>query len=404
MREKGTITAQQEAELLKALEADDDDETSAEARPAEETLPGGETNPLGVEDPSATYGRKGRARSRSFLDMGWVEDMVDGITSGLGVTDTDRRWDEPGASWEPRRASRRGGNTQNGSRVDQPEGQDYEFQGNRVVFSKLLDLHLVRSRVKDNSFSASTIQGADLTDSSMKDNSFAGSALRELHMEEAAMKDVIVAGSKLTRFDLRTHSVMKNARISGSTLTAVLLQEESAIEDTRVSGATLNGFTLSAKARLKDSRLSGVPVSRLPLQGGGIFDTRLDGCVITEARFTDTEVSSCAFHGSRLSDAEIGASRIKDCRFDAIGFSLLRIQNSELKNVSFRDAFVGRLPRKAENLLFQDVKLDNVQFIGCTFRDTTFKGIKVQGMRFRGIDFSGRTIERVEDLAGYSEK
>ena len=50
------------------------------------------------------------------------------------------------------------------------------------------------------------------------------------------------------------------------------------------------------------------------------------------------------------------------------------------------------------------VVADNVQFIGCTFRDTTFKGIKVQGMRFRGIDFSGRTIERVEDLAGYSEK
>jgi len=41
-------------------------------------------------------------------------------------------------------------------------GEQYEFRGNRVVFSRLSGMHLVRSKIKDNSFSASTFKDVDL--------------------------------------------------------------------------------------------------------------------------------------------------------------------------------------------------------------------------------------------------
>jgi uncharacterized protein YjbI with pentapeptide repeats len=100
----------------------------------------------------------------------------------------------------------------------------------------------------------------------------------------------------------------------------------------------------------------------------------------------------------------ITGSRIKDTRLDAVGFASLKIERSELKNVVFRDVFDGRFPRKAEKLSLVDVKLDNVQFIGCTIRDTTIKGIAAEGLRIRGKDLSGRTIENAEELRALSER
>jgi uncharacterized protein YjbI with pentapeptide repeats len=57
-----------------------------------------------------------------------------------------------------------------------------------------------------------------------------------------------------------------------------------------------------------------------------------------------------------------------------------------------------------EGLGFVDAKLDNVQLIGCTLRDTTFKGVKVEGLRIRGKDLSGRTFESVDELRALSER
>jgi uncharacterized protein YjbI with pentapeptide repeats len=155
---------------------------------------------------------------------------------------------------------------------------------------------------------------------------------------------------------------------------------------------------------MKDSRLSGVTVNRLSLQGATVSNTRLDGCIVTDTQIIESEISDCAFRGASLLDSEIGASRLKDSRFEAIGFAHLRVQNSELRNVTFRDSFDGRIPRRAENLVLLDVKLDNVQFIGCTFRNTTIKGIKADGLRLRGADLSDRTIESAEDLARLSDR
>ena len=168
--------------------------------------------------------------------MGWVDDMVDGITTGLGVSSDKGAWDPDPAKyhydyhfeWDSHKERRRSGNAQNSSRVDAPTGEAFEFEGNRIVFSKISGLLLVRSKVKDNSFSASTFRGAELTDSVMRDSSLAGASLHELRMNKAEMKDVTFAGSKVSRLVLEEGGLLKNARIAGSTITGFPWTEEAA--------------------------------------------------------------------------------------------------------------------------------------------------------------------------------
>ena len=228
MLEKGTITQEQADELLNALSAstetasptgDEGQETgsaAAEDRSGERQAEAPRAHGQGADeqrtgeswaDPGGSWGdsrHRGRRRGRTFLDMEWVGDMVDGITSGLGVDMdvgpanpvSDRSGDNYRYEWDPRWGRRRGGNSENSSRVEQPEGEAYEFQENRVVFSKVAGLRLVRAKIRDNSFSASTFRGAELTDSLIVDSSLAGASVHDLLMDRAELKDVVIAGSQ----------------------------------------------------------------------------------------------------------------------------------------------------------------------------------------------------------------
>ena len=344
--------------------------------------------------------------------MEWVGDMVDGITTGLGVAagrvgakgDGERSSDDYRYEWDPRWGRRRSGNAESSSRVEQPEGESFDFQENRVVFSKLTGMRLVRAKIRDNAFSASSFRGAELTDSAMVDSSLAGASVNELRMDGSELKDVVIAGSKLNRVSLRGGSGMKNVKLAGSSLTGFTLEEGSWMEDSRCAGVTINGLTFSGKTRLKDARLSGTSVNQCTLKAVTLTDTRFDGCTLGGTAIEDTEISGCAIRGVSLHDSLIAGSRIRDMRLEATGFGALKIERCDLKNVVVRDSFDGRFPRKAERLSFADAQLENVQFIGCTFRDTTFKGFKADGLRIRGKDFSGRTIEIAEDLRALAEQ
>ena len=206
MQEKGILTPEQAEELLKALEGDEDVPGALE--PPEPPV-GASAQPQSESDKEwddDDWGKRGRRRHRhtflpeGFLEMGWVDDMVDGITSGLGVRTSPG---SPGAGagnaenyrydyrydWG-RKGGRWTANGESSSRVEQPEGEGYEFRGNRVVFSRSSGMHLVRSKLRDNSFSASTLKDVDMVDSSMVDCALAGASLHELHMERSELKDV----------------------------------------------------------------------------------------------------------------------------------------------------------------------------------------------------------------------
>jgi uncharacterized protein YjbI with pentapeptide repeats len=432
MLDKGTITKEQADELLNALaeaEADGGAADQAEGSPSDRATgdaPQAGTPRVGGPETSGPResrddswgprddGRyRGRRRSRSFLDMDWVGDMVDGITSGLGVgTDAgprppasdDRSGDNYRYEWDPRWGRRRGGNAENSSRVEQPEGEAFEFQENRVVFSKIAGLHLVRAKIRDNSFSASTFKGADLTDSAIVDSSLAGASVHDLLMDRAELKDVVIAGSKITRMEMRSGAAMKNVKISGSPVSSFTLEGDSRIEDTRLAGVVVSGCSLSRKTRIKDTRFNGSSLNGLTMAGVTLADTRVDGCTLGATRLEETEITGCVIRGVSLQDSVIIRSRIKDARLEAVGFAGLSIEGSELKNMVIRDAFEGRFPRKMEGLRFIDVKLDNVQLVGCLLRDTTFKGFSAEGIRIRGRDLSGRTFQSADELRALSER
>jgi len=344
--------------------------------------------------------------------MEWVGDMVDGITSGLGVDMdvgranpvSDRSGDNYRYEWDPRWGRRRGGNSENSSRVEQPEGEAYEFQENRVVFSKVAGLRLVRAKIRDNSFSASTFRDAELTDSVIVDSSLAGASVHDLLMDKAELKDVVIAGSKINRMEMRTGSTMKNVKISGSPVSSLMLEGDSRIEDTRLAGVVASGCSLSRKARIKDTRFNGSTLNGLALEGTTLADTRVDGCTLSATRLVESEINGCVLRGVSLADSTIIASRVKDARLEAVGFGNLAIERSELKNLVIRDSMDGRFPRKVVGLKFIDVKLDNVQFIGCALMDTTFKGFSAEGFRIRGRDLSGRTFESADQLRALSER
>ncbi len=427
MKENGTITEEQAEELLSALTEASEDAAQGDGGQGDAAkAPGGsaadpDLGPRAEPSESQGEGRpRGRRHSRTFFDMEWVGDMVDGITSSLGVNaesagsgdadfrrasaGSDRSGDNYRYEWDPRWGRHKGANAENSSRVEQPEGEAFEFRDNRVVFSKVSGLRLVRAKVRDNSFSASTLRGAALTDSAFVDSSLAGASVHDLLMDRSELKDVVIAGSKINRLEMRTGSAMKNVKISGSPVTGLLLEGESRIEDTRLAGVAVSGCTLSGKTRIKDTRLNGTSVNRLTLEGVTLTDTRIDGCALGSSSLLDMEVTGCVLRGVRLQDSNLTRSRITDSRLEAVGFGSLKIERSDLKNVVIRDVFDGRFPGKSEGLSLLDVKLDNVQFIGCTLRDTTLKGISVEGLKIRGRDLSGRTFESADELRALSER
>ena len=387
LQEKGTINAEQADELLKALE---------EASPEGDPIPSSEEREAHRED-ARDFGdyenRRGRRLSRSFLDMDWVDGMVDGITSGLGVKDWDGSWDREGY----RHAGQWDANSQRSSRIEQPQGEEFEFHENRMSFSKIEGLKMARSRMKHNSFSASTFRDADLADSSLEKCSLSGASLHELHMEDAELRGVGFAGSKVVRLTLRSHSFIKDTKFLGSTVNGLTLETGSSVDDTFLSGATMTDVTLSEESRIKDCRLSGLTGSHLNLSGTLFANTRLQGCVVSNTTMRDTEIKDSAFRGCKLQDAEISSTRVKDSRFDAIGFHALRIQNSTLRKVTFR-GMKERFPRNTERLSIIDTTMEDVLFVDCDLRETVFKGVKLTNLRIQGADLSGRTIERPEEL------
>jgi uncharacterized protein YjbI with pentapeptide repeats len=401
MQEKGTLTPEQAEELLKALSEDAEGGPGAASEDPGVEAGGAET--AGAhEEPEGDVppGRHGRRRSRSFFDMEWVDDMVGGITSGLGIS-PDRGDSDYHYEWDPRRGGRRGGNAQDSSRVEAPEGDSFEFRGNRVAFSKLSGMRYVRSRVKDNSFSASTFKDAELIDSTLEDSSFAGASVHELRMEDSAVKGMVLAGAKVARMSLSGRSTLKDTKIAGGSLTGLSLSGGSSIEDTRFSGSAVNALSLSDASLMKDCRLNGVAVSRVTLEGGRFKNARINGCALANSVFAGSEIEDSALRGVRLRDSEIRNSRIKDSRFEGIAFEGLHIQGCRVSNTAFRDPFhkaFGLFQKSAEKLSLVDCELENVEFVDCTFRETTFKGIKAKDLRLRGVDFSGKTFERAEDL------
>lgn len=359
MQEKGTITLEQAEELIAVLSKEPEDKE--EPRDA-------------AEDPGGEWGRRGiryRKLRRGKWIPDWVKDMVDemaqGVREGLGSEEYDPatgsyeyryRYDwDPSSYWK-----RMGMNAQDVSRVEQPEGESFEFRDNKFAFSKLRSMRLVRSTVKNNAFYAATVHDISLEDSSLLDGSFAGASLHDLVMAASEMKNVKFEGVKVKGLSIRKNSFMRA---------------------TKFSGGHINGLGLS--------------------DGSGIEGGRMAGVKIADFSLVDSVLSDAVFKGMCAQDWKIEGSKLNGCRLERIGMFGVRIKNSALSGVVFRQEYEGTFNR-ARDLAIEDSTLESCEFIECTIRDTKIKGITARGLTIHGKDLTGRTFEKAEDLEALGEK
>jgi hypothetical protein len=199
MREKGSLTQEQADELIEALSGESPDARTGKGSESgqrdEKGGPGKDDS--GAEDWEGPWESRQDRRERrwqkryfgGFVDPQWVDEVVDKVTSGIGKA---LEWIDPDTGYygnhhhggDERRSdgARSWHNAQTLSRVEQPEGEDFQFNDNRATYSKLRSLRLTRSRMNSNAFSASTVIDVEMADSVMEDTSLAGASLNELRM------------------------------------------------------------------------------------------------------------------------------------------------------------------------------------------------------------------------------
>lgn len=396
MQEKGTISKEQADELIAALRDEPEEGQDAGARQAHDARSGADSarNDADSARRDADRGEEhGRRRTRRRGDEWWSENS--GWNPGTGGYEYRYRY-----RWDPTWWS--GSNAQNFSRVEQPEGNDFEFKDNRVTFGKIRGLRLVRSKVNDNSFSASSVHDLRLTDSVMEGNSSAGASLHDLVMERGEMKGNSLAGTKAHDLSIRGGSTLKGTDLSGSSISSLSLDQESSIEDSHLSGAVIHDVTLSSASHLKGARLSGSRFTDFSLRSTRLEDTEISGSVLHKVDALQSEISGSTFRGIRMKDCRLSGAKLEKTTLNAVGFDDLRVENSVLKNVEIRADF-DRLRRQAQGLSIQDTELENVTFVNCSFHDTTIRGIKASNLRIESRNLSDITIDslqKLEELAG----
>ena len=382
MQEKGTITKEQAEELLAALR---EEPRGNEAADAERAEAGAQARTASREDPGDRGERRRRDRDR---DWDWRRDW-------------DRDWRRYARGpWDSTWWS--GGNAQNFSRVEQPEGESFEFKDNRVTFSKIRELRLVRSKVNDNSFSASSVHGVDLIDSEMANNSLAGASFHDLRMERAHMKGNSIAGTKLHDFSIRADSAVSRSDVSGSSISNLAVAGSSNLEDCRISGTVLHDVSIGSASTIKGSRISSSKVSDVTFAGSRVTDTEISGSVLDKVDFRGSDLKDSSLTGVRMHKCDLLGAKIEATRLKAVSFDNLRVENSTLKGVELRDDF-DHFHRQVQDLQLRDATLEKVIFINCIFRGTTIKSINGSNLRIEGKNLSGMTIDSVEVLEGLAK-
>jgi len=302
-----------------------------------------------------------------------------------------------GYEWVRRHRGPRSRNAQDSSFVEQPEGEEFEFEGNRVVHGKIIGMRLTRSKVKDNRFNASVFRDAVLVDSAMEDCALSGASLAGLSMEGSRMRVANFAGSKVGRLELQGGSELENVRFMGCTVQSLSCRGESGILNVNFAGGLMNSLALASRSRMRDCRMSGVTSARLTMERSLIHDTKCDGCGLTDVNLSSVEMDACTLRGVSVHGATLENCRMLQCRVEAMAFENLRIRGDSLERVRIEGPhFPCRL--QTMGMEISDCTWDDMKFEECTFQDTAFLGIESKGLRFRGVDFTGRKIEKAEDL------
>lgn len=220
------------------------------------------------------------------------------------------------------------------AKVEEPTGQDYKAEGNRIVVSELKRLDLTQAEFCENT------------------------------MHAAALQDAEVANGPLSRNTLRGSS-LKRASLTAS----------------EVTGNTLNGASLS----------------RLSVTSSVFADNAVNGAQIRALSMQSAEVRSTKVNGSKLKDIDLtGGSRLDHVKISGVVAEGWELAGSALVRVKFAGS--NDEPIRIRDLTLDGVNLNACEFAGCTFDGTTIKGVDAEDLRFVDVDFTGMTIDSAERL------
>ena len=220
------------------------------------------------------------------------------------------------------------------AKAEQPTGDDYKVEGNRLVVSELKNLDLKQAEFCDNT------------------------------MHAAALHDVEVVNGPLCRNTLRGAS-LKRASLTASDVTGNTL-----------NGASLNRIALTSSV-FKDNSVNGAHVRELDMSSAEIRSTKIAGSKVKAVTLGDgTKLSKVKIKGVVGERWKLVASTLSGVKFAALTDEAMRVRDLD----------------------FERVSLTGCDFVGCTFDGTTIRDVDAENLRFLGVDFTGMTIDSAERL------
>ena len=383
MAEDGTLTRDQAAEMIEALKDTTDAGGNTRARTASED---------GRGEKRRSHGRRRRSRHRrgsSGTYDYWAGALGHGSPGLYGLGRFDKRGDfdlgilgdEIQQAVEIGEKALRGAFS--GSRIselwvndsntailvkaDEPQGEDFRCEDNRLNVAQLRDIRLCRAEFCDNDVSAARLADLEVTDGKFNANALRGSSLRHALIEHSDVIDNQLSGAQISRLTLGRSTVRGN-RFSGAHIREMGMAE-SVLESSEFSGVKLKNIVGKAGTHIKHARFNGV-MGR---------DWLLDAAVMSDVVMNGMVVSGLVLDHAGLERCEI-KTRDGARRGDQRDWS--RIRDLTLKRVVMKDC----------------------EFVDCRFDRTTIENCTVEGLRFDGVDFSGLTLSSAEALVALAQE
>ncbi len=130
---------------------------------------------------------------------------------------------------------------------------------------------------------------------------------------------------------------------------------------------------------------------------------------LVEGKLPEGEYDGCVFEQLVIPGADLSRYHFLDCSFIGCNLGNVRLRNTSLKNVLFKDCKLTGMPfRDCHPFLFkiklEQCKVDLASFHGLPMKETFFHDCDLHEADFSGADLTGSTFNRCDlSLAQFEE-
>ena len=226
--EDGKLTGDQASAMIDALDAADRRSRNSERRHRSRHARhrrggsrafGGLLDELGVD-----IGRAVEDALRGLGDVGGLAQVFGGADGDDWVDDTNRA---------------------TLAKVEEPTGQDYKAEGNRIVVSELKRLALTQAEFCDNTMHAAALQDVEVTNGPLSRNTLRGSSLKRASLTASEVTGNTLNGASLSRLSV-TSSVFADNTVNGAQIRELSMQSAE-VRSTKINGSKLKDINLTGR-------------------------------------------------------------------------------------------------------------------------------------------------------------